>query len=447
MNLNLTQPLSRRTALRSAGAMIALPLLEAMGPSLAFGAPSRFRPLATSHGAQPRLICCYVPQGVSEPYWYPENTGANWTLSPTLQALEPFKADFSLISGLMHPRSLGGHEGADTWLTGAHLRGTPGKDYQNSISADQLLAKHHGEETRFPSVELSDMNGTGGARHTHTLAFDQFGVPLPAENSPNRVFERLFAAEQASSRAATLQRHAEQRSILDEVLGETRELHSRLGHSDQQKLDEYLTSVRETERRVRRLEGWVDVPKPEVDGSELQLQAAPSNGHDRPMWLDVMLELSYLAFQTDLTRVITFEWSREAGGSGGQRENHHELSHHGGDPEMLKRLAAVDTFHISKLVHLLGLLKATAEEGGTMLDNTLVLYGSGMSNGKGGGHSPRNLPLIVAGGQNLGLRLGQHLKFENDSPPMSNLLLTLLQRAGLDSDSFSDSTGTLSGLT
>lgn len=181
-----------------------------------------------------------------------------------------------------------------------------------------------------------------------------------------------------------LRRYGERRSILDEVIAETKALNAHLGNQDQRKLDEYLSSVRATEKRVERMQFWVDVPKPKVTEDGLQLASKPMDGHDRPMWLDVMLELAYLAFVTDTTRVITFEWSREAGGFGGGGENHHELSHHGGDSGMLKKLAAIDSFHLSRLGRFLGLLKATREGDDTMLDHNVTLYGSGMNSGAGG---------------------------------------------------------------
>jgi hypothetical protein len=205
--------------------------------------------------------------------------------------------------------------------------------------------------------------------------------------------------------------------------------------------------VRETERQVERLVDWVDRPKPEVASTGLQLASKPANGHDRSMWLDVMLEIVYLALITDTTRVVTFEWSREAGGFGGGGENHHELSHHGGDAAMLAKLAEIDRFHLAKLGRFLGLLAATTEGEGRMLDNTVVLYGSGMNSGKGGEHSPKNLPLLVAGGRRLGLRQGRHLAFdEDDHPPLANLLLSLARATGGGVDSFADATGTLDGL-
>ena len=438
--------MSRRQVLRGLGACLSLPLLDAMLPC-AWSRPSTYEPWKKSQGVHPRMICCYIPNGVNIKDWVPQDTGKNYTLSPTLQALADHRAEFTVISGIGHPASTGGHSGADTWLTGADLKGVPGSDYTNTISADQVVAAVHGKQTRFSSLQLSDTSGTGAAGHSHTLSFNQSGTPIPAEDSPRRLFERLFVPDSAADRAATLRRYAEKKSILDSVLGEAKSLSGRLGPGDKQKLDQYLNSVRETEARVQRLEEWVDVPKTKVDPQGLQLESQPHNMHDRPMWIDVMLELSYLSFLTDATRVISFEWSREAGGFGGGGENHHELSHHGGDAGMLQKLGVIDRFHLERLGRFLRFLKSTEDGSGTMLDHTLVLFGSGMNSGEGGDHSPKNLPTLVAGGRGFGLQHGQHLQFDDaQHPPLSNVLLTLIQKMGIEAEAFRDSTGILTGL-
>jgi hypothetical protein len=428
------------------GAALTLPLLDCMLPRV-LGAPSTFKPWPTSQVVQPRMICCYIPNGVNILEWMPSGSGRTDTLSPTLKVLQAYRDDFTVLTGLGHPASQGGHSGADTWLTAANLKSKPGADYTNSVSIDQIAAELHGQKTRFPSLQLSDQSGTGAAGHSHTLSFDINGTPLPAENSPRRLFERLFVPDSASDRAATLKRYAERRSILDDIAGEAKSLERKLGAGDRRKLDEFLASVRQTEKQVERMQAWVDVPKAKVTDAGLQLASQPGNAHDRPMWLDVMLELAYLAFITDTTRVITFEWSREAGGYGGGGENHHELSHHGGDAGMLAKLANIDRFHLSRLGRFMGMLKATREGDGTMLDRTMILYGSGMNSGKGGEHSPKNLPTLVAGGHKLGLKLGQHLAFDADKhPPLANVLLSLVQRMGIETDRFADASGTLTGL-
>ena len=448
MNPLFHTPISRRTVLRGLGASLALPLLEAMLPRSLHAAPSIFKPLAkTGVKPTPRVIFCYVPNGVNIKEWLPAEKGAGYALSPTLEALKEHRADFSVLTGLGHPHATGGHSGADTWLTGADLRAVPGKDYTNTISADQIIADKIGAQTRFPSIEIGDLSGTGGALHSHTLAFDRNGTPLPSENNPQRLFERLFVPDDAASREATLKRYAEKRSILDDVLGEAKALEKSLGRADQAKLGEYLSSVRETELRVQRQVDWVDVPKPKIDPTGLQLVSQPGNAHDRPMWLDVMLEISYLAFLTDTTRVITFEWAREAGGYAPGGQNHHELSHHGGDAGMLKTLGQVDRDYLARLARFLTFLKSTEEGGRTMLDHTMVVYGSGMNSGERGDHSPKNLPLIVAGGSAWGLKHGQHIAHDPEkNPPLSNVLLTTIQKMGVEANKFQDATGTLTGL-
>ena len=439
--------LSRRHMLRGAGVTLGLPFLEAMVPRVE-AASSRFKPWAKAAGASvPCLICCYVPNGVNIIDWVPTDSGENYQLSPTLSVLKVHRSDFTVISGLGHPASQGGHSGADTWLTGANLKSKPGADYNNTVSIDQLIAATHGPHTRHSSLQFSDMSGTGSAGHSHTLSFDINGTPLPSENSPRRLFERLFVPDNDGDRRAMLRRYGERRSILDEVIAETKALNAHLGNQDQRKLDEYLSSVRATEKQVERMQSWVDVPKPKVTEDGLQLASKPMDGHDRAMWLDVMLELAYLAFVTDTTRVITFEWSREAGGFGGGGENHHELSHHGGDSGMLKKLAAIDSFHLPRLGRFLGLLKATREGDDTMLDRTVTLYGSGMNSGAGGEHSPRNLPILVAGGRKLGLKLGRHLAHNPaKAPPLAQVLLGISQVMGAPVQKFADAATTLTGL-
>lgn len=439
----LRRPLSRRTVLRGLGTALSLPMLEAM-EGWAHAMPSSYQPLPETLGVHPRVIFCYVPNGVNILEWMPATAGKTYTLSPTLKTLEKHRQNFTVLTGLGHPRCTGGHSGADTWLTGANLKSVPGADYVNALSVDQLIAERHGKETRFPSLQLSDQSGTGSAGHSHTLSFDRSGTPLPSENSPQRLFERLFVPETASDRNALLARYAQKRSILDSILQQATTLQSQLGKADQTKLDEYLTSVRATEERVQRLEAWVDVPKPSIASAGLQLASQPGNAHDRPMWIDVMMELSYLAFQTDATRVISYEWSREAGGYGGGGENHHELSHHGGDPGMLAKLAQIDQFHLSRLGRFLDFLTTTQEGGHSMLDHTIVVFGSGMNSGDRGDHSPKNLPLLVAGGQKLGLTHGQHLAHPgNTPPPLANVLLTVAQKLGVETAHFADATSTL----
>jgi hypothetical protein len=440
-----TKTISRRHVLRAAGVALTLPWLEAM-TSPALGAPSKFKPWAKSVLPAARIIFCYVPNGVNVSQWSPKEAGKDYSLSPTLEVLKEHKDRFSVLTGLGHKKCSGGHSGADTWLTGADLKAVPGADYTNTISIDQAIADKIGHQTRIPSLQLSDQSGTGSAGHSHTLSFDASGTPLPAESSPKQLFDRLFVPDTASDREATLLRYAQKKSILDSILTEARSLQGKLGKIDRRKMDEYLSSVRETEARVDRLVKWIDVPKPNVTDGGLQLISLANNSHDRPMWIDVMLELSYLSFVTDTTRVISFEWAREASGYGGGGENHHELSHHGGDEEMLKKLASIDRFLLGRLERFIGFLKSTADGDANMLDRTVIVYGSGMNSGETGDHSPKDLPLLVAGGEKLGLRHGKHLQFDKSNhPPLANMFMNLAQSLGVELEKFQDSSGTLLG--
>jgi hypothetical protein len=434
------RPLDRRTLLRAAGTCLALPFLEAMAPCRLL---SRESSDSGPTGRPPRMLFCYIPNGVNQTEWAPKDAGPNWSTSPSLEVLKDFRAEMSVISGVCHAKSRGGHSGADTWLTGADLEGTPGKDYQNSQSVDQAAAEVHGRQTRFPSLELSFHGGTGSPGHSHTLSYDRIGTPLPTERNPRRVFDRLFSPEGPAAREAALRRYTEQKSILDGILDDARSLGRRLGKQDQRKLDEYLGSVREMELRLSRLREWIDVPKAEVSQQGLNLEAQP-NPHDARMWLDCMLDLCGLALETDTTRIITFEWAREAGGPAANGADHHAYSHHGGDPSMLAKVAEIDRFHLEKLTRFLRRLRTKDEAGETLLARTMVLFGSGISDGSS--HQKENLPLVLAGGSRLGIKHGSHLKFDETRPPFANVLLTMLQAMGIERSTFADGTGTLAGL-
>ncbi len=438
MHISTSKPIPRRAILKGLGAAMALPALEAMTP--VFGK-------APATVATPRLAFLYVPNGVNIQKWLPSEVGEGYALSPTLEALRDHRDDFAVLSGLGHPHSKGGHSGADTWLTGADLEGTPGYDYRNTISVDQVAAQALGPKTRLPSLELSSTGGTGKPGHSQTLAFSQDGVPLPAESNPRVVFERLFVDETGASREEKGQRHLEDRSILDAVRGQARSLERKLGKRDREKLDQYLTSVREVEQRVERAENWMDVPKPSINADRLALDAEPNDRGDRETYFRTMYDLIALAFQTDLTRVCSFQLGREAAGGSydelGLKANHHELSHHGGDEDMLEGLRQIDVFLLEQLGYFLTRLQESDEDGQPLLDQTMIVYGSGMNSGEGGGHSPKNLPLLFAGGRSLGFSLGHHQSFAESTVPLSNLFVSMLQKVDPATDRFMDSTGAL----
>ena len=437
----MTSKLNRRTFLRGCGVTIALPFLDSMVSSAR----------AAEQEAPARMAFVYLPNGVNIMKWTPTATGKVWKPSPTLAGLGSLTDHVSVLSGLGHPASKGGHSGADTWLTGADLEGTPGYDYRNAISIDQFAAATIGPKTRLPSLELSASGGTGSPGHSHTLAFNRNAVPIATENNPRLVFQRLFLDDSGDTRRKKALRFMEESSILDTVLQSASDLDNQLGKADRRKLDEYLTSVREVERRVKRAESWMDVPKAEVEAKGLMLDAGPNERGNRADWIRVMYDLMFLAFQTDTTRIATLQIGREAAGGYyselGLNANHHELSHHGGDADMLEGLHKIDAFQIKQFAYFLTRLGEARDGDQSLLDRTMIMYGSGMNSGKGGGHSPRNLPLLFAGGSGLGIKQGQHHTFEDDRTPLSNLFVTMLNRMNTRCERFADSTGELSELT
>ena len=445
--------LSRRTFLQTSGVTIGLPLLEAMTPQ---GKRAR---AAETKSAPRRLACFYVPNGVNNSTWIPKTTGFDYELAPAHEPLKELKNDFSIISGIGHPDIEVGHRAGDTFLTGAVLNATPGYEYKNSISFDQLAAEHFSPFTRFPSLELSRAGGTGPTRHTHTMSFSRDGVPLAAENNPRLVFERLFVETNASSRDAAKQRFADDQSILDIIRDDTRSLNRRLGKRDQQKLDEYLTSVRAVEQQVKRSQAWMDVPKAQVGAKDFNFEVNPRSHTDLRDYLRTMFDLTFLAFQTDTTRVSTFQIHPETSGQDfnaflGFGGNYHGFSHHGGAKENLEKLFKIDRFHIEQFAHFMQRLKAAQEADGSMLDRTLIVYGSAMNNGDTGGHYATNIPLLFAGGRGLGTKQGQHLAYKQkenkrhddrpENPPLANLFVTILQHLGVPAESFASSTGAIS---
>jgi hypothetical protein len=408
------------------------------------------RAAAASSGNPPaRMAFIYVPNGVNIIKWLPETKGKGYQLSPTLRVLADFRDDFCVMSGLSHPQAKGGHSGADTWLTGVDLQGTPGYDYRNGVSVDQVAAESVGLATRIPSLVLSTLGGSGQPGHSQTLSFSRQGVAIPAEKNPRLIFDRLFTDDSRIARREKQRRINEDKSILDSVLSQAQALNRRLGRRDQQKLDEYLTAVREVEGRVQRAEQWMTIPKAKVSPRGLPLDARPDGHGQNRQYYQVMFDLMFLAFQTDTTRIATYQLCREAHGGIFEglaiNANHHELSHHGGDEEMLAGLFQIDCYYLEHLAYFLGKLRSTAEVDGTMLDRTMILYGSGMNSELGGTHSGKNLPLLVAGGKSLGFKLGQHLAY-GDGVPLCNLLLTMLYQLNPRAESFHDSQGTLTGL-
>src|SRR6185436_15067789 len=405
MNI-LTQSwlLNRRHFLRGLGTIMALPLLDAMVP---------LRASAAATEKPRRSVFVYIPNGVNGMTWQPVKSGRGYELSPSLQPLEKHREDFTVFSGLHHPNGLGqAHVCADTWLTGAKIDAQSARKYENTISCDQMMAEVTGLQTRFPSLELSIASGTGRPLNSTTLAFSRDGVPLPAEDNPKQIFNRLFGEEQGGI-AVQRARLTKRRSVLDAVLDDAKSLRLALGKDDRTKLDEYLHSVRDVEQRTARLDSWLDVPKPKLDAKlAAPFQRDVSKAKAGEYWR-TMFDLIVLALRTDSTRVITYMNGSEGNGLAipeiGITQSRHGLSHHNGDPVVLDRLAKSDAFIMEQFAHFLDELRTVKDGDVPLLDRTMILFGSGMSYGHS--HANSNLPILLAGGRGLGLKHGQHIDY------------------------------------
>ena len=435
--------LSRRTFLQGSGVAMALPFLDSMADA------------ADAQDLPRRFCSVYFPFGVSLPpekhehaewNWFPEGGGRDFRFRNVLRSLEPLKQDVTVLGGISHPsgHKMGGHDTGDIFLTGARFHGS---DFSNSISLDQFAALEIGNQTRFPSMVLSSDGGVGEPTRSTTLSFSREGRPVPALASPKQVFSRLFG--DGDNDTAAEQRQLENSgSILDLVLENARSLKNRLGRQDQNKFDEYLSSVRDIEQRVQRSQHWLDIPKPEVPAGAVNIEVS----QDAPReYLQSMYDLMFLAFQTDSTRLATYMIGQVAGATTianafpaciGLQGNWHGLAHGAGKKGGYERLGRFDQFLSEQLAAFLEKLAATPEGDGTMLDRTIVLYGSSNSRT----HNNRNYPLILAGGKGLGLKQGQYLRYKDDVP-LTNLFVTILHRLGIESPSFADSSGELTDVT
>jgi hypothetical protein len=408
--------LDRRQFLRAAGVAIALPRLQAFAQSKA--------------ETPRRLVCLCAPLGLHPDYLFPAKAGADYASTPYLDVLKDFRKDLTVVSGLSHAgMSPGlGHQAISSFLTGAPGAGRPG--FKNTISIDQLAAEHVGDRTRFRSLVLSG-EGTG-------ISWTRTGAQVPADNLPSKVFARLFLADSPEEIKDRERRLADGRSVLDDVAAQAKKLEGALGRDDREKMEEYVQSVRELEKRLAKDEEWFKKPKPKVDA---QPPRDLTNGADLLGKTKLMLDLAALALQTDSTRLVTIM----LGGStfvppiGGVTLGHHDLSHHGKDPVKLGQLKIVEVETLKLLADFLGRLRGMSEDGATVLDRTAVYLGSNL--GDGSSHSVKNLPVLVAGG---GFKHGRYLAFDpNQPPPLCNLYVSLLQRLGVPADKFGTSTGSL----
>jgi hypothetical protein len=438
----MKKAIPRRTFLRGVGATLALPLLDAMAPAMTTAAtPVR------------RFGVVYVPNGMAMSSWTPATVGTNYELSPILQPLAPFRDRFVVFSGLDGQRNAPGqasHAGASTRF----LTGVPGREdtegMEAAASVDQLAARVLGDQTPLASLELAldarDISGTcdgASCAFLNTLSWSGARTALPTEHDPRVVFERMFGETGSTDSAVRLTSLRRQRSILDSVTEAVADLGRTLGPADRQKIDEYLTAVRDVERRIVKAE--------ERSATTLPVVTQPTSiPEDFEQKLALMFDLQVLAYQADVTRVITFmvgrEFSSRAYPQTGVSEAHHPLSHHQNDPEKIALLAKINTYHTTLFASYLERLRATADGDGSLLDHLLLLYGSGISDSNR--HDPDNLPVLLVGGPDQ-LRGGRHLKY--DSAPAANLLVTILDKLGVPEQKMANSRGplqleTLSGL-
>lgn len=430
------------------GATLGLPLLDAMMPALAARAQ-------TSAGPVRRLGFVYLPNGVARNftgvnYWTPNGEGNSFELSPILTPLAPFRDQLTVISGLAQHQADAFDDGANgdhtrgtsSWLTGVHPKRTEGADVRNGISADQIAAAAIGKDTALPSLELSiDLNFLAGqcensysCAYMNTLAWRTPTTPMPTENNPRIVFERLFG--DGGTAAQRLAQARENRSILDSVLGDLARLQSTLGSADRTKVTEYLDTVREVERRIQRVES-------RGTESELPTLERPGGIPERfDEHVKLMYDLQWLAFRADLTRVVTFMLGRELNFRTypeiGITEGHHGLSHHQDNPNQLAKYAKLNTYQTELFGWFLEKLQSTPEGDGTLLDHSMFLYGAGLSNPNL--HAHYDLPLAVVGGGGGRLKGGRHMVFRAETP-MTNLLLSLLDKVGVREETLGDSNG------
>ncbi len=414
-------PLNRRRFLRAAGVSLALPWLDSLVPARAAGSRPPYR-----------MVCLCDTLGFQPAHFFPTQAGKDYQASEYLEILKEFRNDFTVMSGLSHPDVTGGHEAFVSFLTAA--RNPIAKGFRNTVSLDQFAAEHIGGETRFPSLSLGwDYYG---------LSWTRNGVRVPADSHPSKIFARLFLEGRPEEVRAQARRLRDGHSILDTVRERAKKLQPALGSRDREKIDEYFTSVRELEQSLTRTEEWSKKPKPRVD---VKPPRDIQNRADEVGMNKLIFDLVHLAIQTDSTRLIAvgvYASGSEPPPISGVSLGHHDLSHHGRDPNKLAQLKILEVEALRSLGGLLAKLKQTREADASLLDRTMVLYGSNLGNANS--HDNRNLPILLAGG---GFQHGQHLAFDpKNPPPLSNLYLTMLHRLGIAATRFGTSTGTLTGL-
>jgi hypothetical protein len=441
--------LGRRAILRGLGATLALPLLDSMVPALTAAAKSAAAPVK-------RFGVVYTPNGIMMEKWTPAIEGAGFEFSPTLKALDPFRDRLLVLSGLNSTPPImpgneptGVHARASTrFLSDIQPKPTEGSDLHAGISIDQIAANQFGRYTQLASLELglesADSGGAGDPGFSKvydaTIAWRGETTPLPMEHNPRAVFERLFGDSGNPNPAARLARLQQERSILDSVMESAAGLERGLGPGDRAKLGEYLEAVRDIERRIQKAE--------EQNGRELPTIAHPAGVPATfSEHVKLMYDLFVLAYQADLTRVVTFMTGHEFSGQtypeAGVPDAHHAISHHQGNPVSLAKLAKIDAFKMSLFAYFVERLRSTPDGDGSLLDHSMIIYGAGMSDGNA--HDPKNLPVLLLGGGCGALKSGRHIRYPKDTP-LANLHVTLLDKLGVHIDKIGDSRGGLSGL-
>ena len=377
------------------------------------------------------MICINTSLGLHTPNLFPTQAGKGYELTPYLEPIQEFRNDFTVFSGLSHPEVDGGHPAELCYLTSApHPRAD---NFKNTISLDQYAIEQLVPDTRFGSLVLTSNSSRG-------LSFTRSGVPIPAEERPSRVFKNMFIDGTPAEIKTQVQRLKQGESIMDTLQGEAKDFQKGLGRQDRQKLDEYFNSVREVEQRMIKAQDWTRRPKPKVDAKP---PVDIASAVEVPARVRLMIDIMHLALQTDSTRFITFALNglNAVPIIPGVTQDWHNLSHHGQDPDKLAELRVVEIQQMKLFGELLKKLKGTNEEGGTLLDRTIVMFGSNLGNASS--HDNKNLPIIVAGG---GFRHGQHLAFDpKKNPPLSNLFVQFLRRLDADVNTFGSSNGTIPG--
>jgi hypothetical protein len=442
-----SNPVSRRRFLRGMGTLVALPSMESLMPTAMARAAEKTGRFPT------RMAFVYSPNGKNMAHWRPSGEGADYSLSRALQPLEAHRKDFSVITGLELETANANGDGAGdharanaAFLTGCQPRKTAGADIRAGVSVDQVAADHLGHQTRLPSLEIScdearkagNCDSGYSCAYQFNLAWKSESMPLTPERDPKSVFDRLFGTgDEARDAAAAARRTAENRSVLDFVMDDTRDLQRQLGRRDQEKLDEYLTSLRQIERRIG-------------DATEAASLLPP--GTHRPDGIPVsyqehirlMYDLLVLAFQTDSTRIGTFllahDGSNRTFPEVGVHDAHHGFSHHQRNPEKLEMLARVDEFYSAQFAYFLDRLKSIKEGDGTLLDHSMIVFGGGISDPDR--HNHNDLPILLAGRGSGALNPGRHIVLP-DETPLTNLYLSMLDRMGVPAEKIGDSTGKL----